>query len=142
MLCAGYRLKIPVVLKSYSEAPSAKEAIEMLEDSPRLDVGDAGLELGVQGDGALLQICLRGRHGTLIGCAQPQGKPEDLAKMGPAELASAAVEAFHRRALAMPLGLTGTDMNSLDGSTTVAEQAVREQVHGLLDNIVGDSFPE
>jgi hypothetical protein len=36
----------------------------------------------------------------------------------------------------MPLGLSGTDLSSLDGSTTVAEQAVRERLRGVLDDLV------
>ena len=36
----------------------------------------------------------------------------------------------------LPLGLSGTDLSSLDGSTTVAEQAVREQLSGVLDELV------
>jgi hypothetical protein len=35
----------------------------------------------------------------------------------------------------MPLGLSGADMSSLDGSTTAAEQAVRDQVDRMLGEI-------
>ena len=44
-------------------------------------------------------------------------------------------ESGMRFAFAMPLGLTGADMSSLDGSTGVAEQAVREKVDQLLGEI-------
>ena len=36
----------------------------------------------------------------------------------------------------MPLGLTGNDLSSLDGRTTVADQAVRKQLEGILDDVV------
>ena len=51
------------------------------------------------------------------------------------EQAARLVDAFHKQALAMPLGLTGTDLSSLDGSTTVAEQAVRQRLKGVLDEV-------
>jgi len=33
----------------------------------------------------------------------------------------------------VPLGLTGTDVSSLDGSTTTSEEAVRERLEQLLE---------
>ena len=91
---------------------------------------------------AALEACLRGPHGARLSCARAparkpkkgkDGKPVKLPKLSNEQRAARLVEAFHQQCLAMPLGLTGTDLNSLDGSTTVAEQAVRRKLGGILD---------
>jgi hypothetical protein len=107
----------------------------MLEESPRLDVDEPGFEVILSGDDRTLSVCLHGPTGGKLSCATaPKAEPtEDGKEETDEQYASRVVEAFHKRALAMPLGLSATDLSSLDGSTTVAEQAAREKLGEILD---------
>ena len=51
------------------------------------------------------------------------------------ELIARAAEAFHRRVFAMPLGVGTIDWDSLDGTTTVANEAAADRVDALLDGL-------
>ncbi|NJK32379.1 MAG: hypothetical protein HC927_08195, partial [Deltaproteobacteria bacterium] len=55
------------------------------------------------------------------------------------EWAALAVEAFHARAFAMPVGLSNIDLGSLDGTATISEEAARERMQGLLDKLEGEA---
>jgi len=144
---------IPVRIRAQKGSKTARRAAELLERSPRLRVEKPGFEIRIETVNGALQACLRGPTGTLLSCAVPAedrvvatgqqveqageaSAPQPKKKRTVTERAQQIVEAFHLRALAMPLGLSGTDLSSLDGSTTVAEQAVREQLEGVLDELV------
>lgn len=146
-------LAIPIRVSVQKGSKTARRAAELLERSPRVRMQKPGFQVIIEQQSGVLQACLRGPTGTLLSCAPPEEDPPakvDEAAAPPTrdgtkakkkrltvtERAARIVEAFHRRALAMPLGLTGTDLSSLDGSTTVAEQAVRERLRGMLDDIV------
>ena len=77
------------------------------------------------------QLCIFGPLGTRLGCARPDPPREGDKPLTVQEQASKLVEAFHNRALAVPLGLSGTDLSSLDGTTTVGQQAVKKELDGL-----------
>ena len=86
--------------------------------------------------------CARPRATSCAACRRSRARrrrrrPAPTASVQAAEPVTPerAVEEFHRYAFAMPLGLTGADMSSLDGSTTVAEQAVRDRVDQMLGEI-------
>lgn len=122
---------------------------ELLEQSPRFEF-DAGSGFGVdvsEQDG-LVTICLSGPDGALMSCAQPKLAPEPAPGAEPApapapkldddQLAALAVEAFHQRAFAMPVGLSNIDLASLDGTATLSDEAARERMQGLLDKLDAD----
>lgn len=150
-------LALPARISVSAGSALGRRVGELLDDSPRLDTGSKGFQVSVEaGQGGLeLQVCLRGPTGALLSCtpapteeqmqtaAKAALDPEQRAKL-PAdkplklttsERAAFVVDVFHRQALAMPLGLSGTDLSSLDGSTTVAEQAVRKELEGVLDEM-------
>ena len=126
-------LSLPVTIVAGSGG-AAQMARQLLSRSPRLDAGRRGFKLVIKGRGRGLQACLRGPHGALLSCASPRIEKKE--KVDNDLLARRLAEAVHLRCLAMPLGLTGNDLNSLDGRTTVAEQAVRRQLNGILDEVV------
>lgn len=135
-------LSLPATFEG--RGPGAAEVIEILEDSPRFRSESGAFRVAVVAEPDSIRICVRSAEGNELRCvpeefggAPPEpavdkdGKPVKPESMTPAR----AVEEFHRHAFAMPLGLTGADMSSLDGSTGVAEQAVREKVDQLLGEI-------
>jgi len=127
-------MTLPVRISVSATGAAADMARQLLERSPRLDVGESGFRLKIRGGGRSLQACLSSPHGAALSCASPQiGKKE---KRTNDLLARRLAEAVHHRCLAMPLGLSGTDLSSLDGRTTVADQAVRNQLEGILDDVV------
>jgi hypothetical protein len=147
-------LAIPARITVQAGSALGRRVGEMLDRSPRLRTGEKGFQVSVEGGGSGpggLQICLRGPTGAMLSCAQtpPEvGAESSEGKMGGPEApkkrakkptldeqAALLVDAFHKQALAMPLGLSGTDLSSLDGSTTVAEQAVRQRLRGVLDEV-------
>jgi hypothetical protein len=145
-------LAIPAKVTVQASGGLARRVGAMLERSPRLREQSRAFAVTVEAVGASdLQICLRGPTGTLLSCAQPPPEqpaaPSDAPpaeasapkpkKLTADEKAARVVAAFHRNALAMPLGLSGTDLSSLDGSTTVAEQAVRERLDKMLEDMKG-----
>jgi hypothetical protein len=138
------RLGLSLPAKIEGRGPGAADVVDMLSESPRFrTAGSAAFRVVVNAAPETIRICLSGADGAELRCVPedmgappppqpgPDGKPTKPEPMTPAR----AVEDFHRHAFAMPLGLTGADMGSLDGSTGVAEQAVREQVDNLLGEI-------
>ena len=127
-------MRLPVRVTVSGSGAAVDMARQLLERSPRLDVGDRGFRLAISGRGLHVRACLLSPHGGKLSCATPHiGKKE---KRTPDLLARRLAEAVHHRCLAMPLGLTGNDLSSLDGRTTVADQAVRKELEGILDEVV------
>jgi len=134
-------LSLPVTLRG--SGPGAAEVVSMLEESPRLRAGEPGFAIDVAAAPDSIRVCLRSPEGNELRCVPeepgpppppppgPDGKPGKAEPVTPER----AVEEFHKHGFAMPLGLSGADMSSLDGSTTAAEQAVRDQVDKLLGEI-------
>ena len=122
-------LSLPVTILA-GPAADAQEAARLLGHSPRLRRADTGFELEVSGSADSLAICLRSPARAELMCTVI---PEPAEGADPEPItAERIVELFHDQAFAMPLGLTGIDMNSLDGSTTVSEQATRERIEDIL----------
>ena len=134
-------LALPASLRG--SGPGAAEVVSMLEESPRVRAGERGFAIDVTGAPDSIRVCLRSPEGTELRCVPeepgpppppppgPDGKPGKPVPVTPER----AVEEFHRHAFSMPLGLSGADMSSLDGSTTAAEQAVRDRVDKMLGEI-------
>ncbi len=132
-------LSLPAKVTSDGGEP-AKKVANKLRRSPRLDVGGGGFQLHVAGTGDALETCLATPDGTRLSCSKTERATEGEAKGSKLEslesFATRAAADFHVTALAMPLGLSATDLTSLDGSTTVAEQAAREKLDKLLEDAV------
>ncbi len=124
-----------------SDSWAATYAGRMLERSPRLRSSSTGFVVSVEGGGERLRTCLRTSRGTLLSCA-PAPKPPPQEKDQPPltdwEYAQYVVYVFHERAFAMPLGVSGTDLKSLDGSNVVDTEASRKQMQGLLQNLIDE----
>jgi hypothetical protein len=136
------RLGLSLPVRLSGRGPVASAVLEMLERSPRLEVSERGFAIDVTSSPGSIRICLRSPEGNELRCVPEQpgppapvrgadGKPTRPQPITP----SRAVEDFHKLAFAIPLGLTGTDMSSLDGSTTTAEQAVRDKVDQVLGEV-------
>jgi hypothetical protein len=54
------------------------------------------------------------------------------------ERAARLVHELHQQAFAMRVGLTQADLSSLDGSNTLAGQAQREQMQGILKDLADE----
>jgi hypothetical protein len=136
------RLGLSLPVRLSGRGSDAQAVLEMLERSPRLEVSDRGFAIDVTSSPGAIRICLRSPEGSELRCVPEQpglpvpaptadGKPARPQPVTP----TTAVEDFHKHAFAIPLGLTGTDMSSLDGSTTTAEQAVRDKVDQVLGEV-------
>ncbi|HEY1557509.1 MAG TPA: hypothetical protein VGF94_21895 [Kofleriaceae bacterium] len=133
---------------SASGSKMANQVAEMLRKSPRFRADRGGFRVDVQDNADQVRICLSSAQGNLLRCIPeqpgqqmipvPEQPPKD--KDGkeikvPPPTAADFVEQFHRDAFAMPLGLSQVDYSSLDGSSTMAEQAVRTHVDQMLDEL-------
>ncbi|MBM4359636.1 MAG: hypothetical protein FJ096_16155, partial [Deltaproteobacteria bacterium] len=107
---------------------------ELLEESPRLDLGESGVILRLA-PGPADGLCVHGpTSGAPLHCAKAAPPAEgDPAPTEPRARARRLARALHLEAFMVPLGLTGTDVSSLDGSTTTSEEAVRERLEQLLE---------
>ncbi|MGE3453776.1 MAG: hypothetical protein AB7O24_01555 [Kofleriaceae bacterium] len=121
-----------------SGGPGTDELVAMLRRSPRFVASDRGFVVDVTQAVGGYQICLRTPEGSALRCAPEEPKLPPAGKDGkPGEPMSPAraAELVYQTLFAMPLGLTGTDMSSLDGSTSVSEQATRDQVDQMLQEL-------
>jgi tetratricopeptide (TPR) repeat protein len=134
------RLGLSLPARVEGSGPGAGEVVAMLERSPRLRAGAGGFRVDVAAAPGSIRVCLSSPEGNQLRCVPEEPGPSAPAPAGgparPEPVTPArAVEEFHRHAFAIPLGLTGADLGSLDGSTSVAEQAVRDRVDQLLGEI-------
>ena len=148
------QISLPTQVRSTSNR-YARAVAKRIYDSPRFHRGK-GFVIDVRGKDRNIEICLQTEQRTQLGCskvaAAPQrrtatnppvaatGTSKHAAKPAPetfSQYVARLLEAFHNRAFAMPLGLSTTDLASLDGSTTVADQAARERLKSLLDEASG-----
>jgi tetratricopeptide (TPR) repeat protein len=104
-----------------------------LRRSPRLIDSNMGFVVAVRGSGGTLESCLLTSAGSRVRCASVADGPKEGAWV------ARAAEAFHRRVFAMPLGVGTIDWDSLDGTTTVANEAAADRVDALLDGLDGRS---
>jgi tetratricopeptide (TPR) repeat protein len=114
-----------------------------LEASPRLDVGGAGVAIRLA-PGPDEAVCVHGpTSGAPILCGRVPAAREGENRSSEAEArAQRLARALHVDAFAVPLGLSGTDVSSLDGSTTTSEEAVREKLQRLLERDPDVGQPE
>jgi hypothetical protein len=119
----------------------------MLRKSPRFREDRSGFRVDITDNGDQVRICLSSAQGNQLRCIpeqpgqpmvpvpEPQKDKDGKEIKVPPLTAADFVEQFHRDAFAMPLGLSQVDYSSLDGSSTMAEQAVRTHVDQMLDEM-------
>lgn len=123
-------LALPAQIRLTAGGEAAARAAELLGRSPRLR-DEPGFVVTIEGAGAVLRACLRSAQNNLIGCADaPARQNED-----PGDWGARLADEFHERIFAFRGLLSATDLHSLDGSNTVASEAAREQIHGVLDDL-------
>ncbi|MCB9759924.1 MAG: hypothetical protein H6739_08830 [Alphaproteobacteria bacterium] len=128
-------IALPAVVRVDADGAAAALVGAALQRSPRLAPGSEGFAVSVEG-GAAPRVCLRSPQGALIACTEPVPAPEEGT---PRDHARAVLDAFHDRAFSMPLGLSAVDLRSLDSQTVVAQEARRERVEALLQELGGEA---
>jgi len=144
-------LSLPVRIVQRGSGPAAERLAVLLGRSPRLGRGE-GFQVVIEGESSSLSACLMSPQGGQLACAQaPAPQVED--EVGQAasetdeteppaeppteqEIAALVAKSFHDKAFAMPVGLANVDLGSLDGTSTVSSEAVREHMREVLDGIM------
>lgn len=132
-----------------SGGAAADQTISLLRASPRFSSASDGFQVDVVASPELIRVCLRSPAGDELRCVPEDNTPPPPKPPGPdgkvpppdPVTPQRAAEEFHHFAFSLNLGLTGADMSSLDGSTTVAEQAVRDRIDQVLDEVTKPSTP-
>lgn len=152
-------LAIPVVIRNVSSGEVGAEVAARLADSPRLYEASGGFEVRVEGEGRALRICVSSPDGAELSCtavdlteardgppavaggeptdgavtegSRPQGEP-----LSNAQVVARTLQSFHERAFGFGLELSAVDLRSLDGTTVVSEEAARERMQAVLEQVV------
>lgn len=127
-------MAIPAEVRAESGG-AAEEATEMLRRSPRLDLQPGAFTVSVSGNAHSLKACLLGADGAVLSCAQTLLKQGEELQQSAARLALA----FHKNAFGPRVSLTTGELHSLDGSTTLAADAQRDQMQDLLRSMAEQS---
>ena len=147
-------LAIPARVKPLGSDAAISRAVTLLERSPRLEDASGAFQITIERGPKGLKACLLSPQGAQMSCteaaraqepvlpdgtpapagstAAPDGKPLPTRPESEDDWAAHLVEQFHKNAFAMRFGLTQVDLNSLDGSTTLAGQAQREKMQEAL----------
>lgn len=140
------RLAIPVVIRNTASGAVGAEVASRLEQSPRLRVASSGFPLAIDGEGRQLRLCLSTPEGAELSCTavdlrEARAPSDDEGQPGPlisdAEAVARTLQAFHERAFGFGLELSAIDLRSLDGRTVVAEEAAREKMQAVLEQVSG-----
>lgn len=157
-------LAIPVAFRDSSRGRVGGELVDVMTRSPRFRHQRGGLRVQITGDNLGIRLCLLGRRGARIRCTETVSprRPtmpsrtesrdgddgdhrEDAAidrsdeRETRAEFISRVAMSFHDTAFAMPVQLTTTDVNSLDGRIEASEEASRRRLRGVLDELIEQS---
>lgn len=134
-------LALPATVIQEAGGPSresgAARAAVLLGRSPRLRAASNAFEVRIQPASAGLRVCLVAPLGTSLGCGEAQPDPGEPADA----FATRLVDDFHRRVFALNVPITDADVRGLDGTTTIARDASRERLRGILDG-TGEDDPE
>lgn len=117
-------LRLPATVRGHGPVTDA------LRRSPRIGASGA-FEVSVSEGEDVVRACLLTPDGSRLGCPEvtrEQGEAEDV-------FARRASDTLQRRLFAMPMGLSQIDLDSLDGTTTVAREAAVEALDQLLDGL-------
>ncbi len=113
-------LSLPVRLEVQGSAVAARVAA-LLGGSPRLDEGDTGLVLHIEADRSSGSACLVGADRSAIACGRAVAEATDDGDA----LAARIVRDFHTKAFAPRIDMTQSDINSLDGTNLVKDDALQ-----------------
>jgi hypothetical protein len=130
-------LALPAVVINEAGGPIADRAATLLGRSPRLLRTAGAFEVRVQPTAGGLRVCLFAPLGTSLGC----GEVQPAAGESSGETATRLVDEFHRLAFALQMPITDSDVRGLDGTTTIARDAGRERLRGILEG-AGEDDPE
>ena len=130
-------LALPAVILQDAPGPIADRAATLLGRSPRFLHASGAFEVRIQPADTGLRICLFAPLGTSLGCGDVQATEGESA----GDTATRLVDEFHRLSFALHLPITDSDVRGLDGTTTIARDAGRERLRGLLDG-TGEDDPE
>jgi tetratricopeptide (TPR) repeat protein len=136
-------LALPARVSGSGDAAVAR-AVVLLGRSPRLRDETDGFSVKVTKDPSGLKACLSTPNGTSLSCvtALPRPPKEKEPREEPEDWAARLAEQFHQEAFALRSGMSTVDLDSLDGSTTAASQAQREQLQGVLGDVAKDATSE
>lgn len=67
-----------------------------------------------------------------------EGGPEQV-ELEDEEYGAVVAEMFHKRAFAMPVGVSNVDLTSLDGTSTIQQDAHRDRMQQMLDGVMEDA---
>ncbi|MEY4578236.1 MAG: hypothetical protein RL701_2939, partial [Pseudomonadota bacterium] len=121
------RLELAIPVRTEARGDSvAKTVVDRLLASPRLRSADTGLLLRVEADRSRGSACLVGSDGSDIGCGKASAKAGDDADALVAKL----VDDFHDKLFAPRIDLGQSDINSLDGTNLVRDDALKTLFDG------------
>ncbi|MET0387290.1 MAG: hypothetical protein ABW321_15080 [Polyangiales bacterium] len=118
-------LTIPVRFEVRGDAV-AEDVASRLDGSPRLDRSDSGFVLRISADRSTGSACLIGSDRSEIACGRASAKAGDDASA----LSAAIVKDFHEKAFAPRIDMGQADINSLDGTNLMHDDALKT----LFDN--------
>lgn len=113
-------LRVPVRIEVRGNSV-AERAASRLEGSPRLDEEDSGLLLRVEANNTGGTACLFSRDQSTLGC----GRVQAIATDDEDAVASKLVRDFHEKVFAPRIDMSQADINSLDGTNLVRDDALR-----------------
>ena len=130
-------LQLPATIEVRASGSVARQVGKFLRRSRRIRRDKDGFAVSIEGSEDALSVCLRSPLGSMLSCTQaPRLVPEgDDPPMTDTQYGRHVVAQFHDRAFAMPLGISNIDLNSLDGTTTVSDEAERERMKEILSGL-------
>ena len=133
------RLGLELPARIEDEGGSSASVAAALSHSPRLRSSSTAFVLAVSPEGDGVRGCLLDPLGSRVRCASAsrppaaaEGEPDPLEGLS---FAGWAADLLQRRLFALPLGLSQVDLQSLDGTTIVANEAVAERVDKILGGL-------
>jgi len=118
-------LKVPVRFEARGDRV-AELASSRLDSSPRLEEADGGFILRVQADRSQASACLIGSDKSEFACGKASAKATDDA----AAVVKKLVTDFHEKAFAPRIDMGQADINSLDGTNLVRDDALKTLFDG------------
>ncbi|HKU40278.1 MAG TPA: hypothetical protein VJR89_19090, partial [Polyangiales bacterium] len=117
-------LKIPVRIQASGDV--GESVASRLSGSPRILEDDAGLLLRVDGNNTGGSACLYSRDQSTLGCGKVSAIATDDADSVVAKL----VREFHEKVFAPRIDMSQSDINSLDGTNLVRDDALKTLFDG------------
>lgn len=135
-------IAIPARVRAVNRNEATSEASDMLEHSPRLRTDGHGFTVEVSTQGDVLSACLVSAQDTTLSCAtvtRKSGSKKSPRPEAVEDWAARVVDAFHEQVFAMRGSMSTIDLRSLDGTNRATEDAQRERMRGVLNEVVQDA---